>query len=68
MASSFLTTLKAQIEARLLEVTASAQPSYSIDGQSFSRAEYFQTLMDQYAAVQERIAQEDPLFEITQVI
>ena len=68
MVSSFLTTLKSQIEARLLEITASPKPSYSIDGQSFSYNEYFTTLMEQLAKTKEAIAQEDPLFEIDQII
>lgn len=68
MVSSFLTTLKSQIEARLLEITAAPKPSYSIDGQSFSYNEYFTTLMEQLAKTKEAIAQEDPLFEIDQII
>lgn len=68
MADADLVAIRSNIVARLKEVTASAKPSYSIDGQSYSHTEYFQALIAQLKQIDELIAASDPLFEITQVI
>lgn len=58
---------KAQILDRIVEITASPKPSYSIDGQSFSWNEYLKTLLEQVKALDEIIAgMQGPTFEITQ--
>lgn len=58
---------KSQILDRIVEITASPKPSYSIDGQSFSWNEYLKTLTDQVKALDEIIAgMQGPTFEITQ--
>jgi hypothetical protein len=40
-----LTAALANLDARLLEVTAAPKPSYGIDGKSVSWGEYFNNLM-----------------------
>lgn len=58
---------KSQILDRIVEITASPKPSYSIDGQSFSWNEYLKTLTEQVKAFDEIIAgMQGPTFEITQ--
>lgn len=58
---------RTQILDRIVEITASPKPSYSIDGQSFSWNEYLKTLLEQVKALDEVIAgSQGQLFEITQ--
>lgn len=41
-----IATIKTQTLALIVTVTASANPSYSIDGVSFSKSEYLKTLQE----------------------
>jgi hypothetical protein len=57
MANSYEDNLKAvkeNIAARLAEITASPKPSYSIDGQSVSWTEYFNSLVQQLKEIEAR--------------
>ena len=42
-----LTTARAQIAERLVEVTSQPKPNYSVDGESYSWAEYMAQLQAQ---------------------
>lgn len=53
-----LQTIESNLEARIIEVTASAQPNYTVNGQSFAKADYLKTLMDQLKATREMIAKD----------
>ncbi len=50
-----LKTAYSQILERIVEVTASTQPTYSLDGQSFSRTEYLAQLATQAKEMLETI-------------
>jgi hypothetical protein len=68
IATTDLATIKTNLLARIISVTASPNPSYSIDGQSVSKNEYLRTLMDQLKAVNELILMEDPYVVVSNVI
>lgn len=57
-----LKTVKSQLLARLAEVTASTQPTYSIDGQSVSRTEYMSALQERMEKINELIQVEEPFW------
>lgn len=59
-----LTTARDQIMARIVEVTASANPDYSIDGQSVSKAAYLSTLTAQLEPINTALQMADGGFEI----
>lgn len=61
-----LATIKSNALERLAELSASPKPSYSIDGQQFSWAEYQKLLMDQVAWCDQQLAAETPVEVITQ--
>lgn len=63
-----LKTSYSQIVARIKEVTASTQPTYSLDGVSVSRAEYLRTLMDEAKAMKELIQIEEPYWFTSQTL
>lgn len=46
-----LNTAKANIAARLVDITANPKPDYSIDGQSVSWTSYFNSLIGQMDAL-----------------
>lgn len=50
-----LTTARDNICARLAEVTASARPNYSIDGETVSHADYIDMLNRQLETVNKQI-------------
>lgn len=50
-----LTTIRANITARLVEVTDSPKPNYTVDGESYSWADYVDMLMRQLEALDKRI-------------
>ncbi len=50
-----LTTAQANIAARLAEVTTKAQPNYSVDGESYSWADYVSMLTGQLETIEKAI-------------
>ena len=62
-----LVAARANIAARLREITATPKPSYSIDGQTFSWTEYFEALARQYRSLGELAGAQDEYFEQTQL-
>lgn len=58
--SNNLQFAKQQIIDRIIEVTASPNPNYDIDGQKVSWADYLKTLRESLKALNELIASEDP--------
>ncbi|MBC8291475.1 MAG: hypothetical protein H8E37_14330 [Planctomycetes bacterium] len=60
-----LETIKANVLAILVDLTENPKPTYTIDGQKVAWAEYFKTLTDQLAVIDEQLTSEDP-FEIIQ--
>jgi hypothetical protein len=61
-----LSAARNNLAARLAEVTASPKPSYSIGGQSVSWSEYQRLLLDQLAAIDERINGAEPFEDHSQ--
>ena len=59
-----LITAKEQVAARLVELSASPKPSYSVDGQSVSWESYFATLTNQLQALEQAIQRADGPFEV----
>ena len=59
-----LATIRDQITARIIEVTASANPDYSVDGQSVSKAGYLATLTSQLESINKALQMADGGFEI----
>lgn len=65
MSLANLQTIETQLEARIISVTASDQPDYHVNGQSFSRARYLEVLMAQLKAVKGLIQQDGGnMFEV----
>ncbi|MGE3804156.1 MAG: hypothetical protein AB7K24_05740 [Gemmataceae bacterium] len=62
-AADDLQTTYDQLAANLAEITASPKPTYSIDGQKVSWAEYHRLLTDQLKAVRELIAADSGPYE-----
>lgn len=60
---SDLTTAREQLAARLVEITASPKPSYTIDGQHVSWHSYQQQLTGQIERLNRLIQQESGPFE-----
>jgi len=54
-----LETIRDQIAARLVEITAEPKPSYNVNGQQVAWNEYFTALTEQLAKINELIAQGD---------
>ena len=61
-----LQEIASNIRARLVEITKKRKPSYDIDGQKVSWAEYHKMLMDQLKATNEMINTIDPFEHVTQ--
>ncbi len=59
-----LATIKSQIIARLVEITASPKPSYMVDGQSVQWSAYFNALTSKLTEINALIAAESPV-EVT---
>lgn len=59
-----LQTAYEQVIARIVEVTASANPDYSIAGRSFSKGAYLAQLTQQLKSLKEAIAIESGPYEI----
>jgi hypothetical protein len=59
-----LTDIRANIMARIQEVTARPKPNYSIDGQTVSWQSYLDSLMKQLKAIDDQIAMTQEPFEI----
>ena len=55
-----LTDIRDQIVARIKEITAEKKPTYTIDGQSVSWNEYFDSLMKQLQTINAEIATGEP--------
>lgn len=62
-----LVAARANIAARLKEITATPKPSYSVDGQSFSWAEYLAELQRSYDNLSKLIGAQSEYFEQTQI-
>lgn len=60
-----LATIKANILARLEDVTSSPKPNYSIDGQNVSWQAYFDSLMRQLKAIDDQINAATPYEEVS---
>lgn len=59
-----LESIRANILARIAEVTASPKPNYSIDGQQVSWQSYLDSLMKQLDAIDIRINSTQEPFEV----
>ncbi len=59
-----LDTAIANVTARLVEVTASAKPNYSVDGESYSWAEYLTVLNAQLFELKKARQRADAPFEV----
>lgn len=59
-----LQTAYEQVAARLVEVTVSANPDYSIAGRSISKGAYLSQLTQQLAELKKAIAMESGPFEV----
>lgn len=62
-----LTTARDNFASKLAEISANPKASYSIDGQSVSRVEYYRFLADQVKSLNEQIAAGQP-FDIEQQV
>jgi hypothetical protein len=58
-----LKTIRDQLADRIIEVSASVKPSYSVDGQSISWESYLATLNNQLAVINAQINAAEP-FEL----
>lgn len=59
-----LRTAYAQVCQRIVELTASAQPTVSIDGETVNTAEYLQTLLEARERLKKAIQDEESPFVI----
>jgi len=63
-----LETALTQINTRILEITASPKPNYTVDGQSVKWGDYLKQLLESRKLLAEEIQNEDgPYEERTQV-
>lgn len=62
-----LATAKSNLISTLASITANPQPSYSLDGESVSWADYQRMLTDQIKAINELIAIEGSPYELRTV-
>lgn len=61
-----LTTSRDNIAARIAEITAENKPSYSINGQAVSWAEYMDALVKQLEYLNKLINAQSPYFIVSQ--
>ena len=59
-----LLTARANCAARLVEITSKPKPDYSIDGESYSWAGYFQALTNQLEILDHAIQRADGAWEV----
>ena len=59
-----LTTARDQIAARLVEITASPKPSYTVDGQTVSWTAYLKELREAMSSLDAEILKADGPYEI----
>ncbi len=59
-----LDTAISQVIQRIVDVTASANPDYSINGRSFSKASYLATLSGQLNVLRKARQEADGAFEV----
>lgn len=64
MSVSDVETIKSQALERLLELTTSPKPTYSVDGQSVSWGEYLKQLQETVRWCDEQIIREQGPYEI----
>lgn len=64
MAQQDLILARQQIDNLIVQITASPNPDYSIDGKSVSKAGYLRELMAQRKAIEELIMMADGPYEI----
>ena len=60
-----LKTARANLLAKLAEVSADPKPSYNIDGQSVQWSQYYKMLTDQAGALLDAINNEEPFEEVS---
>lgn len=65
MSLSQLQTIKANILARLEEITEQPKPNYSIDGQTVSWQSYFDSLMANLTRIDQQINSAEPYEEVS---
>ena len=65
MSLSQLQAIKANILARIEEITAQPKPNYNIDGQSVSWQSYLDSLFDKLTAIDTQINSAEPFEEIS---
>jgi hypothetical protein len=65
MSLSQLQAIKANILARIEEITAQPKPNYTIDGQSVSWQSYLDSLFDKLTAIDTQINSTEPFEEIS---
>ena len=63
----YLITIRDQLTAIIISITADPKPTYNIDGQSVSWNDYLDKLTNQLSKYNELINQEDPYEYETQV-
>jgi hypothetical protein len=59
-----LTTIKANLLAKLSELSANPKPNYTIEGQTFSWQDLWDSLWDKLQKINDQIAAEGGPFEI----
>lgn len=59
-----LETARDNVAARLVEITSQPKPNYSVDGESYSWAEYFSVLSSQLKTLEEALQRADGPFNI----
>lgn len=63
-----VTTIRDQLVAKMVEVSADPKPTYAINGQSVSHSEYFMMLTQQVGEMNKLIAAADPFFIVSSVM
>lgn len=66
--ASALETAFANVEAKLVEITASPKPDYTIDGKTVKWADYFRMLTQARKDLREQIIAENPYLFKSQVL
>lgn len=63
-----LVTIRDNISAKLVEISANPQPSYSVEGQSVSWNDYFRMLTEQLKNMNQAINQANPFIISTRQV
>ena len=62
-----LITIRDNLAAKLASLSVSPKPNYSVDGQSFSHADYFRMLNEQLTNANKMIASGAPFELVTEI-